>query len=137
MRQKATAILNRLKTRPDIVSWDESGRVTLEGGKVPESNISDLVSDAVRGQKTLILSARKSFLMSYQNLTCPKILLEMKKDGKKLKWTVVVMKAGVLNPLLRRDISTPLYRDVKQKHQKKIFGWAINLIINYVFNVIK
>ena len=64
MRQKATAILNRLKTRPDIVSWDESGRVTLEGGKVPESNISDLVSDAVRGQKTLILSARKSFLMS-------------------------------------------------------------------------
>ena len=134
-QQKAKAILKPLKTRPDIVSWDESGRVTLDGAKVPESNISDLVSDAVKGRKTFILLVRKSFLTTYQNLTCPKILLEMKKDGKKLKWTVFMMKAGALNPLHRRTISVPLYKDMKQEHQKEILGWTINL--NHVLNVIK
>jgi hypothetical protein len=51
MRQRATAILNRLKTRPDIVSWDEIGQVKLDGLNIPDSNISDLISDAVRGRK--------------------------------------------------------------------------------------
>ena len=73
--------------------------------------------------------------MSHQNLTCPKILLEMKKDGRKLKWTVLVMKAGALNPLLRRNISVPLYRDMEQEHQKEILGRTINLNINHVLNL--
>jgi hypothetical protein len=46
MRERATAILNRLKTRLDIISWDESGQVSLDGETIPHSNISDLLSDA-------------------------------------------------------------------------------------------
>ena len=29
MRSRAIAILNRLKTRPDAISWDENGQVRL------------------------------------------------------------------------------------------------------------
>ena len=60
-RQKAMSILNRLKTRPDIITWDESGRVTLEGVKVPGSNISDLLSDAVKGRKNFNPTGSKRF----------------------------------------------------------------------------
>ena len=46
MLARATALLNRLKARPDVISWDESGQVSLDGKEIPHSKISDLVSDA-------------------------------------------------------------------------------------------
>ena len=48
MRPRATAILNRLKERPDVITWDKTGEVKLEGESIPQSNISDLISDALR-----------------------------------------------------------------------------------------
>ena len=48
MLARATALLNRLKARLDVISWDESGQVSLDGKEIPHSNISDLVSDALR-----------------------------------------------------------------------------------------
>ena len=40
IRQRAAAILTRLKTRPDIISWDEKiAEINLEGVKIPHSNI--------------------------------------------------------------------------------------------------
>ena len=44
MRSRASALLNRLKARPDIISWDEMGQVQIDGVTIPQSNISDLVS---------------------------------------------------------------------------------------------
>ena len=43
MHKRATTLLERLKTRPDLVSWDERGQVTLGGEKIVDSNITDLV----------------------------------------------------------------------------------------------
>ena len=74
-RQKATSILNRLKTRPDIISWDESGRVTLEGVKVPGSNISDLLSDAVKGRKNFNPAGSKRFFNVLSKINMPKDLV--------------------------------------------------------------
>ena len=53
MRARATALLNRLKARPDVISWDNSGQIKLEGKTIPSSNISDLVSDATRARKNV------------------------------------------------------------------------------------
>ena len=61
MRTRAVALLNRLKARPDVISWDETGRVNVDGVDIPRSNISDLISDAVRGRKNLILSGQGNF----------------------------------------------------------------------------
>ena len=37
MRERAAACLNRLKTRPDIISWDETGQVNTQGVNIPEA----------------------------------------------------------------------------------------------------
>ena len=49
-RDRATALLNRLKAKPDLVTWDDTGQVKLEGETIPQTNISDLVSDAVNSR---------------------------------------------------------------------------------------
>ena len=35
MRERATALLNRLKTRSDLVTWHKSGQVKIEGETIP------------------------------------------------------------------------------------------------------
>ena len=51
MRSRATALLSRLKAKPDVVTWDKTGQVKIDGETIPGSNISDLVSDAMRSRK--------------------------------------------------------------------------------------
>ena len=51
MRSRDTALLNRLKEGLDVISWEKSGQVSLVGEKIPQSNISDLICDALRGRK--------------------------------------------------------------------------------------
>ncbi len=75
MRQRATAILNRLKTRPDIVSWDESGQVNLDGKTIPNSNISDLLSDALRERKNFNPTGSKQFFRVLSKINMPKDLV--------------------------------------------------------------
>jgi hypothetical protein len=48
-RPRAAALLKRLKADPSVISWDESGKV--DGREIANSNISDLVSDALRARK--------------------------------------------------------------------------------------
>ena len=35
-----TALLNLLKAKPDLVSWDDTGQVKIEGETIPQTNIS-------------------------------------------------------------------------------------------------
>ncbi len=51
MRTRAIALLERLKARPDVISWDDMGQVKIDGVFIPKSNISDLVSSAMRSRK--------------------------------------------------------------------------------------
>ena len=72
MRGRATNLFQRLKTRPDLVSWDERGQVTLAGEKIADSNISDLVSDAMRKRKGFDPTGSKRFLRVLLVLNVPK-----------------------------------------------------------------
>ena len=51
MRPRATALLSPLRAKPDVITWDKTGQVKIEGETIPGSNISDLVSDAMRFRK--------------------------------------------------------------------------------------
>ena len=75
MRERATAILNRLKTRPDVITWDRSGEVKLEGRNIPQSNISDLISDAVRGRKNFTPTGSKEFFHVLSKINVPRDLV--------------------------------------------------------------
>ena len=64
MRARATALL-KLKVRPDVISWDESGQVGLDGKEIPHSNICDLVSDALRSRRNFNSPGQESFFVFY------------------------------------------------------------------------
>ena len=75
MRPRATALLNWLKTRHEVVTWDKTGQVKIEGGTIPDSNISDLVSDAMRSRKNFNLTGSKEFFQALSKLNVPKDLV--------------------------------------------------------------
>ena len=74
MRTRAVALLNRLKARPDVISWDETGRVSLDGVDIPRSNISDLdlISDAVRGRKNFNPVGSRQFFRALRKINMPR-----------------------------------------------------------------
>ena len=88
MRPKAATLLRRLKTRPDVISWDDSGQVKVDGKEIPDSNISDLASDAMGHVRILIPRERRNSFADCQRLMYPKILQETRKDGIRFKWAV-------------------------------------------------
>ena len=75
MQSRATAILNRLKERPDIITWDKTGEVKLEGENIPQSNISDLISDALRARKNFNPTGSKEFFRVLSKINVPKDLV--------------------------------------------------------------
>jgi hypothetical protein len=72
LRPKAATLLRRLKARPDVISWDESGQVKVDGKEIPESNISDLVSDAMRARKNFNPKGGQEFFRGLSKINVPK-----------------------------------------------------------------
>ena len=75
MRTRAIALLERLKERPDVISWDDMGQVKIDGVLIPKSNISDLVSCAMRSRKYFDPVASQEFFNVLSNINVPKDLV--------------------------------------------------------------
>lgn len=84
MRSRATTLLKRLKARPDVISWDESGQVSLDGEKIPRSNISDLIRDALRGRKNFNPTGSRQFFRTLSKLNMPKDLVRNEERWKQI-----------------------------------------------------
>ena len=65
--------------------WDERGQVTLAGEKIADSNISDLVSDAMRKRKGLDPTGSKRFFRVLLLNVCLRMLQEIHNIGSKVK----------------------------------------------------
>ena len=85
MRPRATAILNRLKERPDVITWDKAGEVKLEGENIPQSNISDLISDALRARKNFNPTGSKELFRILSKINMPKDLVRNEKRWKEAR----------------------------------------------------
>ena len=84
IRQRATSLLNRLKTRPEVITWDKTGQVKIEGETIPNSNISDLISDAMRSRKDFNPTGAKKFFQALSKLNVPKDLVRDQNRWKQL-----------------------------------------------------
>ena len=93
MKTRAQALLDRLKEREDAITWDERGQVILKGTLIPKSNISDLISDAMRSRKHFNPVGVQQFYDMLYEINVPKDLVrnerrwgkEEKMDGKEEK----------------------------------------------------
>ena len=64
-----------LKMCPDIITCDNTGEVKIEGESIPQSNISDLISDAVRARKNFMPTGSKKFFHVLSKMNMPKDLV--------------------------------------------------------------
>ena len=51
MQNRAKLLIQKLKDQLDCISWNDNGKIVLEGSIVPNSNIVDLVNDVKRKRK--------------------------------------------------------------------------------------
>ena len=79
MKTRAQALLARLKERKDMIKWDSSGQVTLNGVFIPKSNISDLISDAMRPRKHFNPVGVRKFYDMLNEINIPKDLVRNEK----------------------------------------------------------
>ena len=103
IRQRATSLLNRLKARPEVITWDKTGQVKIEGEAIPNSNISDLVSDAIRSRKDFNPTGAKELFQALSKLNVPKDLVRNQNRRKQLDDTpdVSTPKSSDRYPALR------------------------------------
>jgi hypothetical protein len=48
LQSKAKMILEKIKDNPQVLSWNEKGELKYQGETVPNTNITNLVSDSLR-----------------------------------------------------------------------------------------
>ena len=84
MRSRATALLSHLKGKPDVIRWDKTGQVKIQGETISGSNISDLVSDAIRSRKDFNPAGAKEFFQALSKLNVPKDLVRNQNRWKQL-----------------------------------------------------
>ena len=79
MKTRAQALLARLKEREDVITWDDMGQVLLNGALIPKSNISDLISDAMRSRKHFNPVGVRKFYNVLNEINIPKDLVRNEK----------------------------------------------------------
>ena len=75
MKSRAEALLAHLKERGDVIAWDDMGQVLVDGVLIPKSNISDLVSDAMRSRKHFNPIGVREFYNVLSKINVPKDLV--------------------------------------------------------------
>ena len=79
MKSRAEALLAHLKERGDVITWDDMGQVLVDGVLIPKSNISDLVSDAMRSRKHFNPIGVRKFYSVLNKINVPKDLVRNEK----------------------------------------------------------
>ena len=67
-----------------MIMWDRTGQVKIEGETIPNSNISDLVSDAMRSRKNFNPTGAKKFFQALSKMNVPKDLVRNQEQWKQL-----------------------------------------------------
>ena len=83
MKTRAQALLARLKEREDAITWDDRGQVILNGTLIQKSNISDLISDAMRSRKHFNPVGVQKFYNVLNEINIPKDLVRNEKRWNK------------------------------------------------------
>ena len=94
MKKRAEALLAHLKEREDVITWDDMGQVLVDGVLIPRSNITDLVSDAMRPRKNFNPVGVHEFYKVLNKINIPKDIVRNEQrwgegkteEKKKKKW---------------------------------------------------
>ena len=116
---RATAILNRLKERPDVITCDKTGEVKLEDENIPQSNISDLISDALRARKKFNPTGSKEFFCILSKINMPKDLVRNEKRWKEARMDSSFSEEGSLLGSPQALPSSKYFQTLLKRHDEK------------------
>lgn len=71
LKRRADNALSILKSRPDVLKWNDKGEISYRGETIPQTNIADLFHLIFTDKKTHIL-AKNTFLSALEELNLPK-----------------------------------------------------------------
>ena len=115
MRLRATALLSRLKAKPGVITWDKTGQVKFEGEIIPNSNISDLVSDAMRSRRNFNPMGSKEFCEVLNKLNVPKDLARNEEH-----WKEVLGETSGTMPTPKSSIrSSPHFQKILKSYEER------------------
>ena len=102
MKTRAEALLAHLKERGDVITWDDMGQVLLNGVLIPKSNISDLVSDAMRPRKHFNPVGVREFYNVLNKINVPKDLVRNER-----RWDETEKKKNVDEKTTAKELTIP------------------------------
>ena len=89
---KSRGITGTFKERGDVITWDDMGQVLIDGVLIPKSNISDLVSDAMRSRKHFNPIGVREFYNVLSKINVPKDLVRNERRWMKQERRRTLMK---------------------------------------------
>ena len=117
-REKARSFL-MFARKVNSVTWDDAGRVRVRGLLLPESNIVDLVNDAMRSRKRIRAKGRSQFCSALRAAGLPEDFVGNKdfwRDG------VVVAPHNSLHSILASSTPPPPARSINYNNRSKTFA---------------
>ena len=87
MRARAESVLKQLKKHPNMISWNRSGQTNLEGKTIHDSNISDLIVDALRGRQNFNPKGSREFFKILSKINMPRDLIRNESRWKQVNTT--------------------------------------------------
>ncbi|GFU00302.1 uncharacterized protein NPIL_231861 [Nephila pilipes] len=77
-KNQASTLLNILKDKPNILSWNEQGEVFFRDKKYQQSNLADLFNMIFTNRKSSTITAKEEFLQTLQELNTPRHYIKNK-----------------------------------------------------------
>ena len=71
MQNRAKLLIQKLKDHSDVISWNDTGQLVLEGSILPNSNIVHLVNDVMRKRKGFSPEHSNTFAKSLTKINVP------------------------------------------------------------------
>ena len=78
MKTQAENLLNFLKKHPNIIQWDQRGRITHHGRKLEQSNVAELFHLIFCVNKKASVPAQNEFLQALQEIGIPSSIIKNK-----------------------------------------------------------
>lgn len=85
MKRAAASIIQRIKMHPSKVSWDDMGRLVIKHKTVPDTNIMDLIYDAVNARGKKAPRGSQEFYTALKDINVSETVIKNKKRLQQIK----------------------------------------------------
>ena len=118
MKKKAQLLVSKIKMNPDM-KWNERGELVYKESVVPNTNMVDLVNDALRRRKTFQPEGWKRFAQGLKEMNVPQDLI-----GHRERWNWMQQEKAMMPSTISETPIRKKRKRVVSTAAKKIHRWT-------------